>query len=470
MGVYEDLLAEPRLRAAYVDSYRGRHDPLDAAWWTDHPFEPGLTGAQSPATGRAELERAAFSRNGGLEAELALADFDRELEADRAATLSALKNARQSLIRPFIIERPQRSRKVFLGAASAAVIVAAVLIARLVLVPAGPDAATTPEALPPSTPAVPTATATPTMPRYFGPASCTSLLDPNTVSMFGNISYREYSAEIYASNAGDSDWPIAPFLKLGGLFCAWGPDVDHIEVLYAYSPIESNDVMDQEADITSRGFIGLSLDDETGIYQVGTEGYAIGDGFWAYADSDRPEILSALIAHAPENSNRERTDLQADVYASSEGVGDLRIGKPVKTSSTLTFWNDNACAPGVGAWNASGQFQSDGSSRTFEIVTDDGTRAGDISVIRIFTPAIPTKSGVRVGDSVDRMNEVLDGLALKPSNSGDSYSVEGTSGTITFQVGALGENDPRVVLAIVVSSAGTGAPPLGSDASGPCGA
>jgi hypothetical protein len=94
---YEEFVANSEFAAAVSAAYRGRHDVRDAVWWLDHPSLSGPTGAVSPADGRDELERAAYSRAGATDPAWAdaLQRLDAELDADRAATREAIAEARR---------------------------------------------------------------------------------------------------------------------------------------------------------------------------------------------------------------------------------------------------------------------------------------------------------------------------------------------------------------------------------------
>jgi hypothetical protein len=96
-SVWEEFVASETFAAAVSGAYRGRHDVRDAVWWLDHPAQQGPTGAVSPADGRDELERAAYSRAGATDPSWAdaLQRLDAELEADRIATREAIAEARR---------------------------------------------------------------------------------------------------------------------------------------------------------------------------------------------------------------------------------------------------------------------------------------------------------------------------------------------------------------------------------------
>jgi len=96
MTVYEEFTANPEFAAAVSSAYTGRHEIADAVWWLDHPELPGPSGAVSPADGRDELERAAYSRAGATDPAWAdaLQRLDAELEQDRENTLAAVASAR----------------------------------------------------------------------------------------------------------------------------------------------------------------------------------------------------------------------------------------------------------------------------------------------------------------------------------------------------------------------------------------
>lgn len=107
-SVYEEFVANTEFAAAVRTAYRGRHDVRDAIWWLDHPSLEGPTGAISPAEGRDELERAAYSRAGATDPAWAdaLQRLDAELAEDRTATRDAIAEARRPVPVPETVAVP----------------------------------------------------------------------------------------------------------------------------------------------------------------------------------------------------------------------------------------------------------------------------------------------------------------------------------------------------------------------------
>ena len=299
------------------------------------------------------------------------------------------------------------------------------------------------------------------VPKYSGTASCTNLVDPNTVMMFTSRTLTEV-AEATARASGPS-WPPYAFYENGGLACEWSSGL--AEYSYAYSPLDAQQAEELKAKLAASGFTIGPEGDPKFLMTNGPERYIFGDGFWVYASSPDPHLVDEVYANVLEFAGQERTDLQDQVYVTSEGMGDLRIGKRIPRSSTLAYWDEDACGSGQGVWSASGNSRSDGNTRTVEFATAGGERNGELRGIRILTPEIPTKSGIRVGDPV---GPVMDTLGFDSSKADDfeQVSLEGTAGTIAFQFGSPGDGDPKVVLAIFVVAKNDAVPTL---ATGDCG-
>ncbi|MEA9984803.1 MULTISPECIES: hypothetical protein [Subtercola] len=105
------------LAEALTGAYAGRQDPIDALWWRAHPLQSTPAGHADPASVRAQLEAAAFSRRPEGEAALAidvidpvsgehtsvsapfaaLVALDEQLRADAAALDAAILDARPAI-------------------------------------------------------------------------------------------------------------------------------------------------------------------------------------------------------------------------------------------------------------------------------------------------------------------------------------------------------------------------------------
>lgn len=93
MADYDRFTDEPRFAEAFTAAYRGRHHPMDAVWWVEHPHSTSPRGTPSAALDLARLKAAAYSRSGGVEGRTALVLLEKQLDADRQSTLAALRVA-----------------------------------------------------------------------------------------------------------------------------------------------------------------------------------------------------------------------------------------------------------------------------------------------------------------------------------------------------------------------------------------
>lgn len=93
----DDLYArakdDPRFLHAVRDAYTGRHDVLDALWWTAHPTDAAPSGTPSPAVSLSELKHRLFSADGGLLGDEAATQDMRDLEAQISADHRAIQHA-----------------------------------------------------------------------------------------------------------------------------------------------------------------------------------------------------------------------------------------------------------------------------------------------------------------------------------------------------------------------------------------
>jgi hypothetical protein len=151
--------------------------------------------------------------------------------------------------------------------------------------------------------------------------------------------------------------------------------------------------------------------------------YAFWDGYWAVAiDNGGGEVLDDIVHNAPGSPL-----LQSDLYLTSEGLGDLWIGQPVPASSTLVRWIGNYCGDHGGAWIATGEYEN-----RFLVFTEDGKKTGKLTRISVLSNYIPTKSGIRVGMTIDELEHVFPSFDDVIVNIGNHYIIEGTNGEVSF--------------------------------------
>ncbi len=79
--LYVRAKEDPKFLHAVRDAYTGRHDVLDALWWTAHPTDAAPSGTPSPAVTLGDLKHRLFSADGGLLGDRAATQEMRDLEA-----------------------------------------------------------------------------------------------------------------------------------------------------------------------------------------------------------------------------------------------------------------------------------------------------------------------------------------------------------------------------------------------------
>lgn len=168
---------------------------------------------------------------------------------------------------------------------------------------------------------------------------------------------------------------------------------------------------------------------------------ALGDRQLVHAGLSAPwDTLDSPIATAPRpvdpapEPTPEPTVYQDKVYLTSEGMGDLRLGKKIPHDTKLVYPYGDSCS----GWLSSPPF--DVSSRSipvFSIETTVPRSDSPLKSITIVTPEIPTKSGARVGDSEQALKDRfpdLDVATVKYAD-GSVYVIAGTTGKVLFYVG-----------------------------------
>jgi hypothetical protein len=112
------------------------------------------------------------------------------------------------------------------------------------------------------------------------------------------------------------------------------------------------------------------------------------------------------------------------------GYGDLKLGKPVPSSTTLVKWvtvDPDECFDKTGYWALAG---IDGN---ILVRTVDGTRDGDITAISVWdTEAIQTKSGAHVGMSLTDLKALFPTADVK--EHGALHVVKDNLGQVVFDV------------------------------------
>jgi hypothetical protein len=167
MSSYLRALHDPAFLDRFARAYRGRHEPLDALWWHDHPGEAAPTGTPAPEEALAGLRRAVYAPGADPGVRERYGDLQAEVERDRAAVREAVAVAEADRPHPVAEAEPAPSggpaagvpiaaasptpRRLLLAAGVAAVgaFVAGLLVAPLL--GGGGAARPTPAASPPET-------------------------------------------------------------------------------------------------------------------------------------------------------------------------------------------------------------------------------------------------------------------------------------------------------------------------------
>jgi hypothetical protein len=104
---------------------------------------------------------------------------------------------------------------------------------------------------------------------------------------------------------------------------------------------------------------------------------------------------------ASETGDGSTTDVPASTgpQVTETGFGDLVIGQPVPSDSTLVEWNSDVCG---GQWVPAGEDQQNFAS-SFWVETADGKKGSPILRITILSSNYFTESGVHVGSSLDEL-------------------------------------------------------------------
>jgi hypothetical protein len=156
---------------------------------------------------------------------------------------------------------------------------------------------------------------------------------------------------------------------------------------------------------------------------------------WSSVDNPLPRHTPA-----PEPTPTETASpvLQSEVYVTSEGVGDIRIGKPIPRKSGLVEYDPALCNDSggkfSGGWKPRPPFDWDTiGAFAFDPVTTTGRIGDPVTRIWITSPAIPTKSGIRVGDTVEKLLSTFPDIeGPDASEGGPLYTVRGYAGKVVF--------------------------------------
>lgn len=118
------------------------------------------------------------------------------------------------------------------------------------------------------------------------------------------------------------------------------------------------------------------------------------------------------------------------------GIGDVAIGEPI-TSFALVNYGEHTC-PTTGGWLPRYPRVSNTSSgqplEPFDIVTRDGLESTAVTKEFIWSPAIATAKGVRVGSSQAAVEAAYPTAARSTSYSTTLFAVTGSRGRLVIEV------------------------------------
>jgi hypothetical protein len=153
--------------------------------------------------------------------------------------------------------------------------------------------------------------------------------------------------------------------------------------------------------------------------------------------SDPWSSLDSPIATSPRpvEPTAEPIVYQDEIYLTSEGMGDLRLGKKIPDDTELVFAFGDSCS----GWLTSPPFDvSVRDVSVFSIEVTNPRQDSPLKSITIVSPEIPTKSGARVGDSEAELKARFPDLGDPVVQMTDQaiYAISGTAGKVLFSVGA----------------------------------
>jgi hypothetical protein len=129
------------------------------------------------------------------------------------------------------------------------------------------------------------------------------------------------------------------------------------------------------------------------------------------------------------------TDAPAALTVSTDGIGTLKVGKPVPAGDPLVTWNPNVCGDGLGLWNPA-------ADAGFSISTADLAERGAINGVQVSNPKIVTPSGLHVGSTKAEVAAALPNAKYQVTSIYGTadvgwYSVEAGGNRITLSITSM---------------------------------
>jgi hypothetical protein len=188
---------------------------------------------------------------------------------------------------------------------------------------------------------------------------------------------------------------------------------------------------------------------EPGDLDEGWGTFAFGNGNWAMASTfgagDLYGLLDEVVANAPawdepENlpavSNDPLPTTAAEPaqppYLTTEGLGELRIGQPVPENNSFLTWRPDTCYSSWLTRPPYGDYQV--GTNALSVYTEGHKKNGALIYVVLNDDTIPTKSGIRVGDSEARLLATIGSLGKSSEADSTLYSVADATGRVVFEV------------------------------------
>lgn len=315
---------------------------------------------------------------------------------------------------------------------------------------------------------------------YTGAATCTNLINPGSLSDLksANLSLTSnaYAEKIALENP--EGLSVGRFAVTGGLVCGWSTGYN-VEVTYTYGPLSDEmrfEVLDTLDELGYKHTNTSGFDKyEPGETTDDAASFAIGDGSWAsshtFGGGDTIDLLEEVVEHAPAWDSPEKLPPVSNEplptaaarpasapYLTTGGIGDLRLNKPVPAKNSFVTWHPDTC---FGAWLTKapyGDYQE--GTDAFALYTSDHKKTGALQFILLSDDSIPTKSGVRIGDSEATLLATYDDLEKRDQPDSTLYAVSDDIGQVVFEVAkhnsVVGAYRANQIVGIMASSAARG--------------
>jgi hypothetical protein len=163
------------------------------------------------------------------------------------------------------------------------------------------------------------------------------------------------------------------------------------------------------------------------------------------------------------------TDAPAALVVSTDGIGSLKLGKPVPAGDPLVTWTPNVCGEG-GLWTPA-------ADAGFSISTADLAEKGAVNGVQVNHPDIRTPSGLHVGSTKAEVAAALPGAKYQVASVYGTadvgwYSVEAGGNRITLSItsadGAKVGDSTKVAFIFVLPASRTDTHYIGTGGVGSC--